>query len=555
MKIKLFFLMIFLPFWILGDVGNVELAKNPLTDPDLTPQEIQEILFLGNWDQVRRHPKTSSQLVRSKGVVLLDQNPNFLSGLGDEYIGKLLTENLIESLKEEVADLYKKNKQPFVAIHVPRYYLSEGILQVVVEEAKLGTILTKGNEYYTPEQLKSFIRAKPGEPIDMVQLTQDLTRMNQNPFRRTDLIFRPGPRPDLTDLELVTIDRWPYRIYMGGDNTGTAPTDRDRLFFGFNFSKTFIKDGEIAYQFTCAPNWNLFYSHTASCRIPCPKRQTLILFGGYSQVQPKFTTQKELSTSWQVDGRYRFPIITNSNYLQEIIVGYDFKQVQNQDKTGSRVTSRADADINQFMVGYDVGQRAKSHKVSFVVELYANPGGITTRNKASDYRKFRYAAGPNYGYLKMSHSFACQINPNFWFSYDINAQLATKNLLPSEQLTLTGYNAVRGFEERVANVDNGVLVNTSLETAHWSLGKSFGLTKKAFDELFFLLFFDCGLGVDHKTAPGKSAFVNLASIGPGVRYQIDRWFSARFDYGFQLWHHGFHNPTDSRYNFGLMMSY
>jgi hemolysin activation/secretion protein len=372
--------------------------------------------------------------------------------------------------------------------------------------------------------------------------------MNQNPFRRTDAILRPGKKADLADLELATIDRWPYRIYMGGDNTGTSATDRDRIFFGFNFGKTIVPDADISYQFTCSPNWNLFYAHTVSCHIPTFKRQTLILFGGYSQVEPKPGNKEDRSVSWQLDGRYRFPLVTNSRFLQELIVGYDFKQLNSRIESGG-------VDINQFMIGYDLGQRGKSHRVSFVAELYGNPGGITTRNKIADYEKFQYGAGPTYAYLKVSHSFAKQLNKVLWFSYDVNGQLATKNLLPSEQLTLAGYHAVRGFEERVVSVDNGLLLNTSLETARWSLSKTFGITKKSFDELYFLLFFDCGLGANHTAPVGTSSFVNLGSIGPGVKYQIDRWFSAHLDYGFQLWHNGFENPTQSRYNFGLMMSY
>lgn len=553
MKKIILFLIITFPFLL---AANDEVAIKPLDGIEVAFQEVKGIVFLGSWDQVRRTLSNPIYGVISSGVSLLNQEQQFLDELRKQYLGQLFTEEMIRSLKLEVADFYKRKNQPFVAISVPRHYLSNGILQIVIEEAKLGRIVTRGNQYYAPDQLRELIRAKPGQPIDMTELTQDLARMNQNPFRRTDLIFRPGKKPDLTDLELVTIDRWPYRIYMGGDNTGTDPTDRDRLFFGFNFGKTIVKDSEVSYQFTCAPNWNLFYAHTASCRIPCPKKQTLIFFGGYSQVEPKAHPNKEKSTSWQVDSRYRFPIITNSRFLQEIVVGYDFKQVSSREKNHNHtVLFQGDADINQFMIGYDLGRRGKKARASFALELYGNPGGITTRNHASDYEKFRYAAGPTYLYLKMSQSFACQFNQFFWFSYDINAQAATKNLLPSEQMTLTGYNAVRGFEERIVNVDNGILLNSSLETVRWSLGKSFGLTKKAFDELYFLLFFDCGFGANHKTAPGESSSVNLGSIGPGIKYQIDRWFSARFDYGFQLWHSGFKNPTDSRYNFGLMMSY
>jgi hemolysin activation/secretion protein len=245
-------------------------------------------------------------------------------------------------------------------------------------------------------------------------------------------------------------------------------------------------------------------------------------------------------------------LITNSDFIQELILGYDFKQVSVRSKGKPPVPFQHGADINQFMIGYDLGQKGKRHKVSFVAELYGSFGSMTTWDHTKDYESIRSGAKPGYAYLKVSHSLVTKLNSVFLFSYDISGQATTTPLLPSEQLTLTGYQAVRGFEERIVSVDDGIIINASLETVNYSLGKAFGLTKKAYDELHFLLFFDAAWGVNNQKG---SELVCLASIGPGVKYQIDRWFSAHFDYGFQLWHGGFKNPTDSRYNFGLTMSY
>ncbi len=115
---------------------------------------------------------------------------------------------------------------------------------------------------------------------------------------------------------------------------------------------------------------------------------------------------------------------------------------------------------------------------------------------------------------------------------------------------MTGYNAVRGYEERILNLDNAVILNLAYETPHFSPGRTFGLCKE-WDELYFLAFFDYGVGSNHQPMQMR----DLASVGPGVRYQIDRFFTARFDYGFQLWHTGFVNPSHSRYNFGMILSY
>ena len=342
-----------------------------------------------------------------------------------------------------------------------------------------------------------------------------------------------------------------YRWRQYGDET----THRNRLFFGFNFGKSVLKDGQISYQFTFAPNWNLFYAHTASARLPLPWRHIWILWGGYSEVKPYETVSqtKSRGVSWQVDTRYRFPIFMSPNWMQTFVVGYDFKETNNTICYDGVSIFNTNADINQLMLGYELGFRNPKTRVSLTAELYGNPGGITHGNKTRYYERLRYNAKDQYIYVKVAHSMAQQSRFG-WFSYDITGQASSANLLPSEQFTMTGYNAVRGYEERILNLDNALIVNIAYETPHWSPAKAFGWCKN-WDEFYFLGFFDYGLGGNHSNGPREAPFKSLASAGPGVRYQIDRYFTARLDYGFQLGHAGFHNPTHSRYNFGMILSY
>ncbi len=531
----------------------------PLAAASLQSEQVLDVLqgiqFVGSWNQANKKFDQAMGVAVADRVFLLNAHPGFLKKLQGAYIGNPLTQQAIRDLQSDLVAFYRSHGQPFAVISIPEQDLKDGILQVVVNEAVIGNITCKGNRVFTPDQIKRFIRGKPGEPIDRTRLVQDMARMNQNPFRRTDAIWRPGSKPGTADLELATIDRMPYRFYTGADNTGTAATERDRFFFGFNFGKTIVEDSELSYQFTCSPNWNRFVAQTALFRVPFPARQTFIFYGGYAQVKPELSgNDSEKSQSWQVDGRYRFPIITNTSFLQEIILGYDFKQVIGRIKRHGVLVFHGLADIDQFMIGYDLGYRSERHRVTFVAEIYGNPGGITTHNKTSQYRPFRAGAGSQYMYGKISHSFAYRFR-QWWFSYDLNGQAASKNLLPSEQFTLSGWNAVRGFEERIVNVDNALLLNLTVQTPRFSIGKAAGWSKKTFDELYFLAFFDYGLGGNQRLLPGESSTVSLASIGPGIRYQIDRYLSARFDYGFQVLRHGFDNPTHSRYNFGLIVSF
>ena len=519
-------------------------------------ERLQGILLLSSWEDLGSEPVGEVQGVESKEIALLDENSYFLEKIKAGYLDKPLTQGTLWDLKDEIVAFYQEKNQPFALVSIPKQNLSKGVLQIVVEEAKLGAVRSKGNRYFTGTELMQYIRTKPGEPIVMRRVVEDLAWMNQNQFRRTDAIFVPGAKPGTADIELATIDRWPYRIYAGADNTGTIATERERLFFGFNFGKTILRDSQVSYQFTFSPNWNRFYAHTASIRIPCPWRHVFVFWGGYSQVKPSLEegNQGERGVSWQVDGRYRIPLMDTPNLMQELVVGYDFKEASNRIKAGRSTIFKATADINQFMLGYELGSRNEVQRVTLTAEAYANPSGMTEKNEKRDYERFRFEAGPLYAYLKIAHSFARKTARGLWFSYDLSGQIASKNLLPSEQFTLTGYHAVRGFEERILIVDNAALLNVALELPHWSPAKMCGAAK-SLDELYFLAFFDGGIGCNHQRAPGERKIKTLGSLGPGVRYQFGRYATARLDYGFQLWHRGFHNPSHSRVNLGLIVSY
>ncbi|MBI5273012.1 MAG: ShlB/FhaC/HecB family hemolysin secretion/activation protein [Chlamydiia bacterium] len=546
-----------LPLWgMADDVLMDSVQREAIVSAPVLLDCLQGLLLVDRLDQVRKDPEQGDRAVVADRVGFLNQHPAFLRRLSAEYIGKQLTQETLERLQEQIVNFYRSQGQPFVIVSIPRQNFTQGILQVIVSEGLLGNVTFKGNRHVLPSRLREQIRTESGQLLEGVTLVQDLARINQNPFRRTDAILRPGTKPGIVDIELATIDRWPYRFYMGADNTGTIATERDRLFFGINLGKTIVDDSEFSYQFTCSPNWNRFIAHTALCRVPCPKRQTLIFYGGYSQVEPQLTDgNAEKSISWQVDGRYRVPLITNTSFLQEIIFGYDFKQVIGKIRTGGVEVFHNQVDIDQFMIGYDLGYRSPSIKMAVVAEVYGNPGGMTTNNRTSKYQAFRTGSSPYYIYGKLSHSFAKQFANSFWFNYNINAQASTKKLLPSEQFTLAGYNAVRGFEERIVSVDNALLLNLELQSPHISILKFAGLSHQLPDEFYFLAFFDYGLGDNHNASAGTSSTVSLASVGPGVRYQIDRYVSVRFDYGIQVLHNGFENPTHSRYNFGLVLSF
>lgn len=134
------------------------------------------------------------------------------------------------------------------------------------------------------------------------------------------------------------------------------------------------------------------------------------------------------------------------------------------------------------------------------------------------------------------------------------AQFAHRNLLASEQLGVGGSTTVRGYDEREANGDEGYLASTEIRTPPVSLGVAVGLDK-AIDQLQFLAFFDYGVAENRILLPGEDPHVQLASVGPGLRYAISPWLSVRFDYGWQLYDTALNPRYNSRGHLGVIIAY
>jgi hemolysin activation/secretion protein len=104
--------------------------------------------------------------------------------------------------------------------------------------------------------------------------------------------------------------------------------------------------------------------------------------------------------------------------------------------------------------------------------------------------------------------------------------------MPTEQYGLGGYNTVRGYDERVANGDNAYVFNVEFRTPPGSIFQIFDI-QDVEDKIQFLGFFDYGYVGFHQNLPGQIG-TYLMGAGPGLRYNIDRFVSVQFDWGWQL---------------------
>ena len=544
----------------------------------------EEDVALGSFQKGNEHLATFDKNPLLKGIVLEGKEKDFKYGKVGEiqsynlklsrkekHLKELLTPYLfssnitketITSIKREIIQFYQKNGRPVIYVYTPPQDISSGILQLVIIEGKIGSITVEGNKWFSDKTILSHMKQKPGDVIKSDILSENLYVINRNPFRNVEAVYTPGKKKKTTDIKLLTSDRIPFRIYTGADNTGNDVTDRYRLFIGMNESNLLCIDEVISYQFICSTHYDKFSAHTGYFTFPLPPGHIFTLYGGYSPVDSRFEIEgsprvfRVHGYSAQASFRYDIPFTANGQLIHELMFGMDYKRTNNNLDYGTLPIQGRYVNLTQLMLGYNLGYKTQQTTTSLEIEGFLSPLRWLPGQSKEDFRSLRILAKNKYAYFRSSFSFLLEIYKKVHIDTYLRAQVATCNLLPSEQYGLGGYDTVRGYKERIVNVDNAFILNIELKTP--SFGPlAYMFSKKIDDRLEFLGFFDWGWGCKHKTVSVEHKYRSLLSVGPGFRYSISPNIMARGDFGFRLKYLervGLSMPN-SRFHFSVILGF
>ncbi len=469
-----------------------------------------------------------------------------------KFYGKPLSKETLVELKRALIDYYRDHGRPVMTVDIPEQDITDGVVQMVVTEGKVGRVIVQGNKWFSSKELSKQIRLKPGDSINSQKLLQDVAWINRNPFHTADVLFTPGEKEGTTDIELMVKDRLPIRFYVGADNTGNRGTGEERWFAGFNWGNAFNCDQLLNYQYTASYNLHRFQSHTIDYLAPLPWRHIFELYGGYSTVHPHVSGFHSEGRSAQGSLRYHIPIgLLYKNHLHEVVFGADVKNMNNnlefRDEAETPVFNSL-VNITQAVFGYDYGYKSKHQSIRFNPQVYWSPGKIISHQSEEAFNKMRPHAVNHYVYGTLALGDDVTVGKGYVFSFLTRFQGATETLLPSEQFALGGYDTVRGYDEREVNVDNGFCGNFEVRTRPYRI-----LNKK--DALVLLAFVDYGIGSNIHPLHEENKWHYLLGVGPGLRYHLGRYLSARVDVGYRLHKTQYGPEPGFKAHFGIIASY
>lgn len=543
------------------------IAPKPVPPPGQTPREGPRAAPL---DTATRLRALKGIVFVSEGKAVRREGAPGISGLDVTRIPELQTEEFrarmarylgapvslasIDSLLNDVVAYFTERDRPFVVVTTPEQDITSGVLQVLVIEGKVGELKVLGARTFSERIYTDAVGLKPGDPIRKRKLDADIDFLNRNPFRDVSLLLEPGKAVGTTDVTLRTRERPPVRLYAGYDDSGTDLTDNDRLQFGLNWGNAFGLDHQLNYQYTMSPNFDTFRAHSATYIAPLPWRHFLTVFGGYADVKGRVPAPfAQKGNSRQVGLRYEIPLERQGTYSHSVTAGVDYKRTNNNLEFGLASVSATSAEVLQGVVTYQAARPDSIGTTAITASVYYSPGNLTDKNDDRNFQALRAFAQSDYAYSNIQLQRITRLPLDLSWHFTAEAQMATGNLLGSEQLGAGGYASVRGYDERQANGDQGYLLRNELRSPSFHLGTPLP-GKIAQAQL--LTFVDYGVVRNKRLLPGEDRSVELASAGLGARFSLDQNVTARFDYGWQLKDSGIAgSPRNGRAHMSLLISF
>lgn len=441
------------------------------------------------------------------------------------FVGKPASIASLDRLAISVRSWLRLSGQPFVTAYVPPQDVTDGVVRLVVQPARLeGELEVQGAAHFGEQAYRDAVPAKPGAPIDARAVADGVERLNQNPFRSVTVIARPGDQPGTTRLALRVRDERPWRYTLGYSNTGTRATDEDRLSFSALWGDAFGRGDQMGYSFAADPRFERSLAHSAHYTTVFRSLSSLTVYGSYSEIEadlPAPIAQK--GKSWQVGARYAMPL-GHGAWRPTLALSGDFKYSDNNLEFAQIPVVDNVTHVVQAGARLSATRRTETGGAALGAALFVSPGGVTSRNSDAAFDVSRAGARARYAYVRLDARHEALLPGGFSTSVAATVQLAERPLLGTEQLNGGGAAGVRGYREASAFGDEGVVLNAEL---HFP-GFAFDSDQARGDPFVFL---DAASLREH---PPFARSLRPASIGAGFNVQIGRGFSLSFAAGRQL---------------------
>lgn len=440
----------------------------------------------------------------------------------------------IQLALEALEKAYLRAGYGSVRIEVPEQDLKDGVVRLLVVEARLDRIVIEGAKYFDEDNIRRALPAlRKGEVVNINELQRNLNLANESFARNTAVTFRQSEATAQTDAVVRVADDQPLRFVASLDNTGNQATGKYRLGFSVLHANLFNRDHALSAQLLTSPT---HISKVAilglGYRIPLYGLGDSVDFTlGYSNVDSGRIDLFSVSGSGLILGaRYNRNLASIGQWDHKLSYSIDRRNYGNSViPTAGGPSLVPDLRVTPLGLTYSGNLRSAQRDLAGSLTLTHNlPGGSRGNTAAFNQPGGRAGADASFTTLKASANITERLSPDWSLRGALAAQFTNDLLISAEQFGVGGADSVRGFSEREVAADRGV--RTGFEVWGPDVGERSGITGLRVQPIAFL----DAAWVKFNVAPGTIVSQTISSIGLGLRGSWERSASFRFDYGYVL---------------------
>ena len=342
--------------------------------------------------------------------------------------------------------------------YLPAQQVTDNTVTIAVSEGQYGQIILRNQSKLSDRQAYSLLDGlKPGDPITNDPLESRLLLLSDTPGVEVKSTLVPGAGPGTSDL---LVDIAPGRLVTGSvdaDNAGNRYTGEFRLGATVNLNNP-LGLGDVAGLRAVTSGSGLKYGRFFY-QVPFGRAAVGV---AYSRLD--YALGKEfaplgangVATAMGVYGSYTLLRSRNANLYAGL--SYDHKNFQDRVALFSSVTDRKINVLTGNLYGSQLDAVGGGGVNSFSLSLSAGTLDIQTpAARAAD--ALSADSQGAYNKLAFTASRLQQITDSVSLFAGISGQGASKNLDPSEKMSLGGMDGVRAYPQGESFGDQGYLVN------------------------------------------------------------------------------------------------
>ncbi|KAB8334246.1 ShlB/FhaC/HecB family hemolysin secretion/activation protein [Scytonema tolypothrichoides VB-61278] len=513
-------------------------SPQPIPTPELSPQTPLDVTPSPPPSPPESTPGIPGTLVVKKFEFEGNKKRVFsnkkLREITDKFTNRPITFAELLEVESRITQLYTDagylNSAAVIAVDEKALPPEGGVIKVQIIEGGVEEIKVTGTRRLNPEYIRSRIALATSKPLNRFRLLEALQLLQLNPLiKNISAELSTGSRPDQNLVEVKIVEADSFRTELFVDN-GRAPS------VGSFRRGIIINEGNV---FGLGDRFGATYTNTDGSNaldltygLPLNARNTTLnLAGGFTDttiVEPPFDRVDITGDSFYIDVGMRQPIIQSPT--QEFVLGLTFSRQESKTKLlGENYAISPGADRNgetrisalRFIQEYT--QRNSQQIFGFRSQFSLGVGffDATANGLAPDSRFFSWRGQGQY---------IRQLARDTLLVLRSDIQLATRPLVPLEQISVGGIQSVRGYRQDEFLVDNGFFASAEVRLPILRVEEVKGV-------LQLIPFIDFGVGWNNSSRGRQNPDLDpntLIGVGLGLQWQMGDTLNARIDYGVPL---------------------